>query len=148
MLLNLYAGLGQIMPPAARLILAHRRARGKEHPDRIAERMGFLRRERPEGPLIWLHAASLGEASSVLPLIDRLLAKASLARVMMTTGTVTSARVMEERLPSSAYHQFVPVDCPAWVERFLDGAQPDMALWVESELWPNLLRQTARRQIP
>ncbi len=148
MLLNLYAGLGRVMPPAARLILAHRRARGREHPDRIAERMGFPRRERLDGPLIWLHAASLGEANSVLPLIDRLLAKAAPARVMMTTGTVTSARAMEERLPSSAYHQFVPVDCPAWVERFLDGAQPDMALWVESELWPNLLRQTARRRIP
>jgi len=147
-LLKLYAGLGWAMPPVARWVLARRKARGKEHAGRLAERMGHPRRARPDGPLIWLHAASVGEANSVLPLIDRVLAKASLAHVMVTTGTVTSARVMEERLPSRAHHQFIPVDCPAWVERFLDGTQPDLALWVESEIWPNLLQRTARRRIP
>ena len=148
MLLGLYRGVGRLAPPVARLALLQRRARGKEHPERYRERMGRPRRDRPGGALIWLHAASVGEALSALPLIGRLLARLPSAHVMVTSGTVTSAKLMDERLPERAFHQFVPVDCPAWVERFLDHYRPDLALWVESELWPALLAGTVRSGTP
>ena len=148
MLLGLYRGVGRLAPPVARLVLLLRRARGKEHPERYRERMGNPRRDRPDGALIWLHAASVGEALSALPLIGRLLARLPSARVMVTSGTVTSAKLMDERLPERAFHQFVPVDCPAWVGRFLDHYRPDLALWVESELWPALLAGTVQSGTP
>ena len=148
MLLGLYRGLGRFAPPVARLVLLRRRARGKEHPERYRERMGNPRRDRPGGALVWLHAASVGEALSALPLIGRLLARAPSAHVMVTSGTVTSAKLMDERLPERAFHQFVPVDCPAWVGRFLDHYRPDLALWVESELWPALLAGTVQAGTP
>lgn len=148
MLLGLYRGLGRFAPPVARLVLLRRRTRGKEHPERYRERMGNPRRDRPGGALVWLHAASVGEALSALPLIGRLLARAPSAHVMVTSGTVTSAKLMDERLPERAFHQFVPVDCPAWVGRFLDHYRPDLALWVESELWPALLAGTVQSGTP
>ncbi|MDE0253895.1 MAG: 3-deoxy-D-manno-octulosonic acid transferase, partial [Rhodospirillaceae bacterium] len=148
MLLGLYRGLGRLAPPVARLVLLRRRARGKEHPERYRERMGNPRRNRPDGALIWLHAASVGEALSALPLIGRLLTRLPSAHVMVTSGTVTSAKLMDERLPERAFHQFVPVDCPAWVGRFLDHYRPDLALWVESELWPALLAGTVESGTP
>ncbi len=148
MLLGLYRGVGRLAPPVARLVLSRRRAHGKEHPERYRERMGHPRRDRPDGALIWLHAASVGEALSALPLIGRLLARLPLARVMVTSGTVTSAKLMDERLPERAFHQFVPVDCPAWVRRFLNHYRPDLALWVESELWPALLVETVQSGTP
>ena len=148
MLLGLYRSVGRFAPPVVQLVLLHRRARGKEHPERYRERMGQPRRDRPDGALIWLHAASVGEAQSALPLIWRLMARLPAARIMVTSGTVTSAKLMDERLPERAFHQFVPFDCPAWVQRFLNHYRPDLALWVESELWPALLVETAQRGIP
>ncbi|MFM2130485.1 MAG: hypothetical protein RL477_2031, partial [Pseudomonadota bacterium] len=105
-------------------------------------------RARPGGPLAWIHAASIGEALSVLRLIDRLLATYPTLNILVTTGTVTSARLLAERLPARAIHQYVPVDRPSWVERFLDHWRPDVAMWVESELWPNLVFATQSRGIP
>ena len=147
-LLGLYRGLTTAGLPLIQLLLQTRIARGKEDPTRIEERRGVASLQRPEGPLVWLHAASIGEAQSVLVLIDRLTRERPALNVLMTTGTVTSAALMRERLPKRAIHQFVPVDRPAWVRRFISYWRPDLALWVESELWPNLLLETATRDIP
>ena len=147
-LLGLYRGLTTAGLPLIQLLLRRRAARGKEDPSRIDERRGVASLQRPDGPLLWLHAASLGEAQSVLVLIDRMVRERPTLNVLMTTGTVTSAKLMEERLPKRALHQFVPVDRPAWVRRFLDYWRPDLAVWVESELWPNLLLETAARGTP
>lgn len=147
-LLSLYRGLTTASLPLIQLLLRRRIARGKEDPARIEERRGFASLHRPEGPLVWIHAASIGEAQSVLVLIERLIRERPTLNILMTTGTVTSASLMSERLPKRALHQFVPIDRPAWVRRFLKYWQPDMAIWVESELWPNLLLETAARGIP
>lgn len=147
-LLGLYRGLTTVGLPLIQLLLRRRIARGKEDPTRIDERRGIASLRRPEGPLLWLHAASIGEAQSVLVLIDRLLRDRPALNVLMTTGTVTSAELMVNRLPRRALHQFVPIDRPAWVRSFLDYWRPDVAVWVESELWPNLLLQTAARGTP
>lgn len=128
--------------------LRKRERRGREDQARRGERRGVAGMPRPVGRLIWLHAASVGESVSILPLINRLLLRDPGCHVLVTTGTVTSARLMDERLPAGAIHQYVPVDRIAWVRRFLAHWKPDTAIWVESEFWPNLMLETHRRGIP
>jgi 3-deoxy-D-manno-octulosonic-acid transferase len=84
----------------------------------------------------------------VLRLIERLLARYPTLNILITTGTVTSARLLATRLPDRAIHQYIPVDRPAWVKKFLDHWHPDAAMWVESELWPNLVFAAQARGIP
>jgi 3-deoxy-D-manno-octulosonic-acid transferase len=147
--LTLYRATTTALGPVLALYLARRMARGKEDRERFAERQGRAARPRPKGPLLWVHAASVGEAMSTLSLIDRLLVERPSLSVLVTTGTVTSARLLATRLPAGrAWHQYVPVDRPAYVRRFLDHWQPDLALWVESELWPTLVSETHRRGVP
>ena len=145
---GLYRGLTAAAAPAILLALHLRRRRGKEDPARAGERRGIAGRARPAGPLVWLHAASVGEATSALALIERLRAERPHIAVLVTTGTTTSAELMARRLPEGAFHQYVPVDRGAWVDRFLDHWRPDLALWIESELWPNLIHATRARGIP
>jgi 3-deoxy-D-manno-octulosonic-acid transferase len=147
-MLTIYRGLSTITAPFISAYLARRAAAGKEDPARIQERLGRPGRERPPGPLVWVHGASVGESLSVLPLIERLLDARPDLSVLVTTGTVTSAAVMAERLPPGAFHQYVPVDRLPFVRRFLDHWQPELALWIESEFWPNLLGETQRREVP
>lgn len=144
--LSLYAGLATLLGPLARGLIALRRRRGKEHATRFTERLGRPGLARPRGFLVWLHAASVGETMSVLPLARRL--AESGAQVLLTTGTVTSAALAAERLPPGALHQFVPLDLPGAARRFLDHWQPGLALFCESELWPNLMRACLARGIP
>jgi 3-deoxy-D-manno-octulosonic-acid transferase len=147
--LRLYRALTTVLGPLVILYLLRRMARGKEDRARFAERRGNAGRGRPEGPLVWVHAASIGEAVSMLALIDEIVATHPALSVLVTTGTVTSARLLATRLPEGrAFHQYVPVDRPAYVRRFLDHWRPDLALWVESELWPNLVMATQARGIP
>lgn len=134
---------GPLAPP----ILRRRLARGKEDPTRLAERLGHAGASRPDGQLIWLHGASVGEAMSMLPLIDALRARTS-AEVLVTTGTVTSARRLAGNLPVGVRHQYVPVDTQGAVRRFLDHWRPDLAIWIESELWPRLVVDTSARGVP
>lgn len=147
-MLGLYHMASTALGPAIRIYLKRRLRRGKEDPLRAGEREGIASRPRPDGGVIWLHAASVGEAISALSLIERLIRDYPAAAVIVTTGTVTSAEIMQKRLPEGAIHQYVPVDRPAWVRRFLDHWRPDVALWMESEFWPNLLRAIAARDIP
>jgi 3-deoxy-D-manno-octulosonic-acid transferase len=144
---RLYHLATRIGQPAILLLLHQRKKLGKEDAHRFAERRGIASLPRPSGPLIWLHGASVGESQALLPLIDRL-AKTGQATILLTTGTVTSARLLAMRLPGNAIHQYVPVDHPDWAKAFLDHWQPDLALWSESDFWPNLLELTHQRQIP
>lgn len=148
MLLGLYAALLEASGPLLELYLLHRRRAGKEDPARFAERHGIPSAPRPEGFLIWFHAASVGESMSMLRLIERVLTDRADARILVTTGTVTSAAMVAARLGGRVIHQYIPVDRRSWVERFLDHWRPDCAIWIESEIWPNLLDGIARRSIP
>jgi 3-deoxy-D-manno-octulosonic-acid transferase len=143
-----YAAAARIGEPLIRLYLKRRLSRGREDATRIGERFGHPSLARPEGALVWLHAASIGEAFSVLRLIERITKSPARPHVLVTTGTVSSARLLAGRLPERSFHQFVPVDHPDWVRRFLDHWRPDLALWVESEFWPTLMIETRRRGIP
>lgn len=146
--LALYRAATRLARPFLNDLIRRRIAKGKEDPDRVAERRGVPSRPRPEGPLIWVHAASVGEAQSALSLIKRLIASDARPSVLVTTGTVTSARLLADRLPERSFHQFVPIDLPGWVGDFLDHWRPDLALWIESELWPNMLTGLRRRGVP
>ena len=144
----LYRGVTAGAAPLVALYLDARRRRGKEDATRLPERFGFASAPRPRSPLVWLHAASVGEASSVLALIERILAARPGIEILITTGTVAAAALLHGRLPKRARHQFVPVDLPRAVDSFLDHWHPDLAIWVESELWPNLALATHSRGIP
>lgn len=146
--LALYRGATRVATPLARAYLRRRLADGKEDAARIEERLGSAGAPRPPGPLVWVHGASVGESLSVLPLIERCVARRPDLRVLVTTGTVTSARLLGDRLPVDTIHQFAPLDLPGAVERFLGHWRPDLALRVESELWPNALGALGVRGVP
>lgn len=145
-MLRAYRGLTSMATPLSRLVLARRLRRGKEHPQRIAERRGESAVPRPPGPLIWAHGASVGEMLAVIPLVEGL--RARNFNVLVTSGTVTSARLAERRLPQGAIHQFIPLDAPRYTARFLEHWQPNLALLAESDLWPNLIIACAERNVP
>jgi 3-deoxy-D-manno-octulosonic-acid transferase len=138
--------------------LARRARRGKEVTARLPERRG-QGAARPPGPLLWLHAASVGEALSTLPVLEALLARDPALRLLVTTGTVTGAEALRRRLPPALTrpdagglpriaHRFLPLDVPGWVARFLDDWRPDAGALVESEFWPNLLGAARTRHLP
>ncbi len=135
-----------------RRMLQRRVAIGKEDAARLGERCGVESLARPAGRLGWIHAASVGEAVSVLPVLSSLAAQDPALTILFTTGTLTSARLLARRLPElgldRVLHRFVPLDVPAWVGRFLDHWRPDAAAFVESELWPNLIAGCQKRAIP
>ncbi len=141
-----YRSAARVLSLAAKPYLKRRAANGKEDEARLSERYGQPSMPRPDGPLVWVHAASVGESVMMLPLISRLIENG--ASVLVTTGTVTSAQMMDTKLPKGAMHQYVPLDVPKYISRFLDHWAPDLALWAESEIWPNLLSETAGRDIP
>jgi 3-deoxy-D-manno-octulosonic-acid transferase len=135
----------RLAAPGLVRMVQKRAARGKEDPARLAERFGIASLPRPEGRLIWFHAASVGESLSILPVINAL---AGHGQILLTTGTLTSAKLAAARLPAYARHQFVPLDHPAWVARFLDHWQPNAAVFVESEIWPAMLTACDAKKIP
>ncbi|GLS22546.1 3-deoxy-D-manno-octulosonic acid transferase [Labrys miyagiensis] len=140
LILRLYSLATAGFGPFSGLLLGRRQRRGKEDPLRRPERIGIAGKPRPEGPLCWLHGASVGESITLLPIAERLGAQGF--QVLMTTGTVTSAALMARRLPAGAIHQFVPLDVPAFVRRFLRHWQPDLAVFLESEIWPTMVQET------
>ena len=131
--------------PLAAPWLRRRLAAGKEDPDRWREKLGLSDRRRPPGALAWLHGASVGEALSLVPLAGALSARADPPGVLVTSGTRASADLLAARLPSGAIHQFAPLDTPQATARFLDHWRPDLAVFAESELWPNLILGAKRR---
>ncbi len=147
-LMTLWRGITFAGDPVIRAYLQSRAGRGKEMPDRLKERFGEATLPRPPGKLVWIHAASVGESLSVLALIRTLVAPPHNLTVLLTTGTVTSAQLMAAQLPDGACHQFLPFDRPSFVRRFLDHWQPDLGVWVESELWPTLISEARARGVP
>jgi 3-deoxy-D-manno-octulosonic-acid transferase len=137
-----------VIHPLAGTILRRRSQQGKEVPERLNERMGIASVARPDRKLVWFHAASVGETNVVLPLIHVLHKERPDLAVLLTTVTVTSARIAASRLPPGAIHQFMPLDTPSFVERFLDHWRPSAAMFIESEIWPNLIMDADRRRIP
>jgi 3-deoxy-D-manno-octulosonic-acid transferase len=144
-LLGLYRIAGWALAPLIPALLSRRAAKGKEDPARLSERLGHPARPRPAGPLVWLHGASVGESLSLLPVAEALIARRPELALLVTSGTVASAEMMAKRLPPGAIYQFSPVDTPAAACRFIAHWHPDLCVFVESDLWPNLLDAARRR---
>jgi 3-deoxy-D-manno-octulosonic-acid transferase len=137
--LRLYAAATALADPLTRALLKRRLERGKEDAFRLDERRGLASFDRPPGPLAWLHGASVGESVSHLPLVERFVRERPDITLLVTSGTVTSAELMARRLPKGVFHQYAPVDPPQATKRFVEHWRPDLAIFVESEIWPNLL---------
>lgn len=146
----LWRGIGHLLAPLVGLWLQRRAARGKEDAARLAERFGHSTQPRPPGPLVWAHGASVGEAQALLPLLLHLRQQRADLTLLLTTGTVTSAALVEQRVGAGdgILHQFLPVDLPAAVDAFLDHWRPDLVLWSESDFWPGIFAELRRRAIP
>jgi 3-deoxy-D-manno-octulosonic-acid transferase len=143
-----YRALTRYAAPLAPLMLAWRTRIGKEEPASRPERYGKASIDRPAGFLAWFHAASVGETNAVLPVIEAIAAEHPEINLLLTTGTVTSAKLARARLPEGAVHQYVPLDNQDYVRRFLKHWRPDLAVFVESEIWPNLVLETSTLHIP
>lgn len=135
-----------VVRPLAPLILSYRLSRGKEDKDRLGERYGRASHPRPGGPVVWIHAASVGETNAVMPLIKEITATGR--SVVFTTVTVTAARIAGERLPDGAIHQFSPIDVGGCVRAFIEHWRPEMAMFVESELWPQSIMSLSAANVP
>ena len=146
MTLRLYRQLSTAAAPLTPALIKRRLKQGKEDPDRVGERRGFSEDIRPNGPLIWIHGASVGEVLAAAALIERL--RALNIRILLTSGTVTSAAIVAKRFPSDIIHQYVPYDSPRYVARFVDHWRPSLALFIESDLWPNIILASAARRVP
>ncbi len=146
--LKSYQKLTALAPVVVPYFLSKRAERGKEDPARQHERLGKPEHPRPNGRLLWFHAASVGEMNAVLPFMHLLRDKRPDLNQLLTTGTVTSAELAEKRMPEGTIHQYVPVDVPQYVRGFLEHWKPDLAFFTESEIWPNLLLQTGETGVP
>lgn len=147
-LIKSYRGTTNAIGPLVPLWLSRRAKQGKEDPARMQERQGIASASRPEGQMVWMHGASVGECVMLLPLIEKFKESRPDMNVLITSGTVTSAQVLSERLPEGVIHQYIPLDRPKYVKRFFDHWQPDLAIWAESEIWPNLIGEAAKRDTP
>lgn len=146
--LFLYRFFYLVFSPLILGLLAYRLIKGKEDRARFGERLGFSQKQRPAGKLVWMHGASVGECLSMLPLVKKLLDADKKLHIMVTSGTVTSAALMEKRLPERAFHQYIPIDSPFAARRFVRYWHPQVVLWFESDFWPNLLYAVRARDIP
>src|SRR3954471_5509109 len=146
MTLRVYRKLSSAMVPLAPALINRRLKLGKEDPARVGERRGVSADVRPVGPLVWIHGASVGEVLAAAALIERL--RALNLQILLTSGTVTSAAIVAKRFPADVIHQYIPYDSPRYVARFLDHWRPSLALFIESDLWPNLILSSAARRLP
>src|SRR3982750_1535095 len=146
MTLRVYQTLSAAAAPLAPALIRQRLKQGKEEAARVDERRGLSDDTRPDGPLVWVHGASVGEVLAAAALIERL--RSLDLRILLTSGTVTSAAIVAKRFPADIIHQYVPYDSPRYVGRFLDHWRPSLALFIESDLWPNLILSSAARRLP
>lgn len=145
-----WSAAATVLAPALRLHLRRRAANGREIAARLPERRGIDATPRPAGPLLWMHAASVGETLSILPVLEVLHHR---TKILLTTGTVTSQALLDQRIPEhglagDVLHRFAPLDVPSWIGGFLSHWRPDAACFVESELWPNQIAACRTRGIP
>lgn len=148
MFLFLYQFCWILFSPLLAILFLLRWLKGKEDHRRFKERLGYAGDPRPEGRLIWMHGASVGECLSMLPLIQKLLDEDKELHIMVTSGTVTSANLMKKRLPERAFHHYFPIDFPGFTARLIRHFKPDAVFWFESEFWPNALNAFKKAKVP
>jgi len=136
--------------PIAPFYLYFRKLRKKEDINRYKEKLSKISVERGEGFLIWFHVASVGEAMSILPLIDKCIEEQKIKKILITSITLSSGKILEKRFSQNTkvLHQFLPLDVPVLTDKFLEHWKPNLSIFIDSEIWPNLILQINKKNIP
>ncbi len=130
------------------LIILFRLFKKKEDFFRFKEKLGFFTKDRSKGKLIWFHGASVGEFQSVLPLLEKLEKSKKISQILITTNTLSSSKIISKIKLKKISHQFFPIDNNLIVKRFIDHWRPSIALFIDSEIWPNMLVNLSTQKIP
>jgi 3-deoxy-D-manno-octulosonic-acid transferase len=136
--------------PFAPIYLFFRKIRKKEDPIRYREKLSKINITRGEGFLVWFHVASVGEAMSILPLIDSFIQDKKIDKILITSITLSSGKILEKRFSENQKinHQFLPLDITYLVKKFLEHWKPNLAIFIDSEIWPNLISKISENKIP
>lgn len=148
MSLTIYRLARRLLPLVAKRSLMARVAAGREHPKNWIEKMGVPSLPRPNGPLVWLHAVGLGEVLSLRGLIAALHDANPALQFLVTTSSLAAADAFAKQDLPRTQHQFLPLDAPHYVAVFLDHWSPQIVVWAEQDLWPGLICDVAKRNIP
>ena len=145
-----YKLLTYLFYPFAPIYLQFRKLKQKEHSSRYIEKLSKINSQRNDGFLVWVHVASVGEAMSILPLIDKFIEEKKINKILITSITLTSGKILEKKFDqnSKVVHQFLPLDIPIFINKFLDHWKPNLSIFIDSEIWPNLILQTNKKKIP
>jgi len=130
------------------IIIAYRIVIKKENPERFIEKFSFTSKKRTVGKLLWFHAASIGEFLSIIPLIKKCEKNKNISQILITSTTLTSANLFKKYKFKKTLHQFYPIDLKIIVNRFLNHWKPDLAIFIDSEIWPNMLLKLKKKNIP
>ncbi len=147
-MLRAYLLASRAIPLLAAPMLRRRLSRGREDPARWREKLGEAALPRPSGQLVWLHAVGLGEVLALRGLILEMAERSTATSFLVTSTARSSAKVIAANLPPRTCHQFLPLDAPRYLQRFLDHWRPDLSVWAEQEVWPGAVAATAARGIP
>lgn len=145
MIYSIYRLLTNILSPIINIHLENRVRIGKENPGRYREKLGLNLLPRPKGKVIWFHASSVGELNSVMPLIHLLHKELPTINFLITTSTLNSEKIFQKAKLPNSIHQFFPVDIPSAITKFLNNFKPNMAVFVDSELWPNMINMVSKK---
>ncbi len=136
--------------PFAPIYLYFRKLRKKEDSVRFKEKLSKINMPRDSGFLIWFHVASVGEAMSILPLVEGCIDEKKIDKILLTSITLSSGKILEKRYKenSKVFHQFLPLDVPIFTNKFLEHWKPNLSIFIDSEIWPNLILQISEKKIP
>ena len=136
--------------PFAPIYLYFRKIRKKEDSISYREKLSKIEISREEGFLIWFHVASVGEAMSILPLIESCMEEKKINQILLTSITLSSGKILKKKFNQNAkvIHQFLPLDISIWTSKFLKHWKPNLSIFIDSEIWPNLISQISEKKIP
>ena len=145
-----YKSLSYLFYPASYFFLFLRKLKKKEHKNRYIEKISKIKIKRENGFLIWFHVASVGEAMSILPLVEKLESEKKVNTILITSITLSSGQILEKKYINNKkiIHQFLPLDIPMFVNKFLNHWSPNLSIFIDSEIWPNLIYSIKKRNIP
>ena len=145
-----YKILTYLFYPFAPIYLQFRKLKKKEDSKRYKEKLSQINKERGGGFLIWIHVASVGEAMSILPVIENCIKEKKIDKILLTSLTLSSGKILEKKYKqdSKVIHQFLPLDIPILTSKFLEHWKPNLSIFIDSEIWPNFILEIKNKKIP
>ena len=130
------------------IIIIFRILKNKEDPIRFKEKLGIFEKKSIKGKLIWFHGSSVGEILSIIPLVEKFEKNKNIKNILITSNTFSSSKVLKKFRFKKTIHQFLPIDSRILVKKFLSNWEPSVAIFIESEIWPNFINEINRKEIP